>query len=91
MSSRDPAERRLIAGIGGNTGWANTVDRTARTEPGRTAFIDSFESKVDPDGLMSEAARKKAAANARRAHFQRMALKSVQSRRAKAGGRGKAS
>lgn len=85
MPASNPADRRLIAGLAGNTGWANTLDRSARTAPGRAKFADSFEVKareIAPDA--SEAEIKVRAAHLRKAHMQRMALKSVQSRRAKA-------
>lgn len=86
MSRLTPAGRSLRASIAVNTSWANTKNRSERSAPGRQAFMDSFEAKVDPDGVMDEVTRKKAAENARKAHFQRMALKSVQARRAKKAG-----
>lgn len=79
-----PEQRVLRARIAAHTGWANTQDRTARTQPGRNAFFRRFELQVDPDGVMSEKARRKAAESAMRAHMSRLALRSSQARRQKA-------
>lgn len=79
-----PAERSLRASLAANVGWANTPDRLARTAPGRAAAEARFEKLVDPEGLLPPAERAKRAANARKAHFQRMALASARSRRARA-------
>jgi hypothetical protein len=54
--------------------WAKTPDRAARTQPGRDAFKESFEKKVDPEGKLDPATRKKLAHNAYMAHFKKMAL-----------------
>lgn len=78
-----PAERALRARIAANTKWATTADRSAATAKARRAFADRWERHVDPDGVMSPEDRARAAQNAKRAHFQRMALKSAQSRRRK--------
>jgi len=40
-----------------------------------------FEEQVDPDGTLAPQERAKRAENAKRAHFQRLALKSAVSRR----------
>jgi hypothetical protein len=45
-------------------------------------MLAKFERQVDPEGVLPPAERAKQAENARRAHYQRMALKSVQARRA---------
>jgi hypothetical protein len=76
----DP-ERRLIAQIASNESWARTEDRRARTEPARRAMWDKFEQQVDPDGKLPDAERARRAENLRKAYFQRLALKSAQSRR----------
>ena len=74
-------DRTIIAKVAAHTRWANTVDRTAATAKARQAFTDRFERDVDPDGVLDPLERAKRAANARRAHFQRLALKSAQARR----------
>ena len=61
--------------------WANTVDRTARTQAARDARSKQFEQQVDPEGRMDPETRAKAAAAARRAHCLKMAEKSVRVRR----------
>ena len=47
-----PSERKLRAELVAHTSWANTEDRTARTEPGRQAFLEKFERQVDPEGKL---------------------------------------
>lgn len=87
-SEMTPEERSLRARIAVNTSWAHTTDRTARTAPATKnspASRDYWERKVDPDGVMDSMTRAKAAENARRAHYQRMAYRSAQARRRKAG------
>jgi hypothetical protein len=80
-SSLTPAERKLRAEIAAEESWAQTEDRPARTAPARMAFLDKFEKQVDPDNQLSPAERAKRAEHTRRAHFKRMALKSVRARR----------
>lgn len=64
--------------------WAQTVDRTARTQPARDALERKFEREVDPDGLMDPLTKAKAVAAHRRAYFLRLAAKSAEARRRKA-------
>lgn len=73
--------RSLAAVIGAHTSWANTSDRSARTRPAREALMASFERKVDPDGTLDPAERAVRAEHARKAHYARLALLSVQARR----------
>jgi hypothetical protein len=58
-----------------------TVDRVARTEPGRKGFLARFEREVDPDGVLPEAERARRAEHARRAYMQKLALASAATRR----------
>jgi hypothetical protein len=76
-----PEERSLRASIAANTSWGRTPDRTARTAPARRALEETFLAQV-PDTITDPVERARAAENLRRAHFQRMALKSAQARRA---------
>lgn len=76
-----PAERRLAAQIAAHESWATTPDRTARTAPARAAMMAKFEQQADPDGKLSPAERARRAEHLRKAHFQRLALISAQSRR----------
>lgn len=77
----------LIAKLAAHVRWAGCEDRTAATAAARKAFDDRFEREVDPEGKLDPAERAKRAEHARKAHFTRMALKSAQSRRAKAAAR----
>ncbi|MCB2177573.1 MAG: hypothetical protein KQH57_17325 [Actinomycetales bacterium] len=74
-------ERRLSAQIAAHTSWALTPDRSARTAPARAALMATFERQVDPDGILSPDERARRAEHARKAHFQRLALKSARARR----------
>lgn len=77
----DPNERSLQMRLASHVSWANTSDRKARTEAARKGFEARFEKEVDPEGVLPEAERKQRAASARKAHFARLALASVQARR----------
>lgn len=74
-------ERKLLARIAAHESWANTPDRTSRTAPARAAMLAKFELEVDPDGALDPAERARRAEHKRKAYFQRLALKSAQSRR----------
>lgn len=78
------SERSLAASIAANEGWARCPDRSARTSPARAALMAKFETLVDPNGELAPVERAKRAENARRAHFQRLALKSAKARRSRA-------
>ncbi|MEY8013837.1 hypothetical protein [Mycobacterium servetii] len=49
-------------------------------------MLEKFAHQVDPDGTLPPAERAKRAESLRRAHFKRLALKSAQARRRRAGG-----
>ena len=66
-------ERQLIASIAAHESWAKTTDRTARTAKGRAALDQKFLDEADGDPVRADHLRK--------AHFNRMALKSAQVRR----------
>lgn len=80
-SAHSSSDATLRARIGGNARWAHEPDRAAATAAARKAFNDRFEREVDPDGVLPPAERARRAANARKAHFSRLALASVRSRR----------
>ncbi|OMC09147.1 hypothetical protein A5734_27840 [Mycolicibacterium fortuitum] len=71
--------------IAAHESWAHTEDRSARTANARKALLDKFEQEVDPDGVLTPAERAKRAEHARKAYFARLALKSAQARRRRAG------
>ncbi|MFI6594897.1 hypothetical protein ACIBHX_01545 [Nonomuraea sp. NPDC050536] len=79
-----PAERTLRGRMGAHTSWANTADPSARTKPGRDAFLARFEKQVDPDGTLPVEERKRRATSARKAYMQALAMKSRKTREAKA-------
>jgi len=79
-----PEERRLRAQIAAHESWARTADRTGRTAAARRKFLESFEEKVDPLGILDPKERARRAEHARKAHFARLALKSAAARKARA-------
>lgn len=66
-------ERRLVAQIAAHESWAHTEDRAARTAPARRALDARFLAEANGDPIRAEHLRK--------AHYQRLALKSAQARR----------
>lgn len=70
--------------IGAHTRWAKESDRSAATQPARDAMRRKFEDEVDPGRVLPPEERAKRADSARRAYYQRLALKSAQARRAAA-------
>lgn len=77
------SQRSQIAKIAANARWAATEDRSAATQAARDAMSRKFEDQVDPERRLSVDERARRAESARRAHYQRLALKSAQSRRAR--------
>ncbi len=67
--------------IGAHVSWSRTIDRAARTEPGRKGFLAKFEEEVDPDGVLPEDERARLAEHARKAYMQKLALISAARRR----------
>jgi hypothetical protein len=84
--TRTPAtasDRRSIARLAAHARWAKEPDRSAATQAARDGLARKFEDQVDPDRVLTAEERAMRAESARRAHFQRLALKSAQTRRAK--------
>ncbi|TDT30881.1 hypothetical protein [Naumannella halotolerans] len=67
------SERRLRSSIAAHTSWANTENRSKRTAPARAALDAKFLAEAGGDPKRAESLRK--------AHFQRLALKSAKARR----------
>lgn len=67
------SERQLAARVAAHTSWANTENRTARTAKARAALEAKFLEQAGGDPVR--------AANLKKAHFARLALKSAQARR----------
>jgi hypothetical protein len=72
-----PAQRTLRAKAAADASWANTSDRSARTEAARRAALARFERQVDPNGELPEDERQQRAASARRSYFRLLALRSA--------------
>ena len=69
------SDRALVARIAAHESWASTTNRSARTANARAALDAKFLELANGDPAR--------AAQLRKAHFLRLALKSVQSRRRK--------
>ena len=78
---QSPVERTHAARIGVHTSWSRTPDRTARTEPARSAFEERFIDQVDPDRVLSVEERTARAASARAAYMARLSWKAAKARR----------
>lgn len=76
-----PQFRSQRGRLGAYTSGAKTEDRTARAAPAVRAFLDKFEQEVDPEGKLSTQERAKRAEWARKAYFQRLAMKSAAARK----------
>lgn len=77
------ADRKAIARLAAHSKWALCEDRSAATQAARDGLLRKFEDEVDPERKLPDADRAQRAESARRAYYQRIALKSAQSRRAK--------
>ena len=77
-----PAERSLRARLAAYAMHARHDSRET-SAPGRAAFLARFESQVDPDGRLDPVERRRRAEYARREYFARLAVASVQARRAR--------
>lgn len=78
----DPEEMARRGRIGAHVTHSRH-DARQLTAPAREAFLARFEQQVDPDGALSPDERGRRASYARKAHFGRLALKSVEVRRAR--------
>jgi hypothetical protein len=93
-SALTSSERSLRASLASDTSWRNTIDRTARSQPGR----DAMSAKIEAETIaaigesnwakLTPAEQAKRIENARRAYFKRLALKSAIARRRRAESRG---
>jgi hypothetical protein len=78
-----PTQRTLRARLAAHASWTNTNNRTDRTAAARQAAYDRFETLVDPDGALPPDVRRQRADSARKAHFTRLAMASIEARRRK--------
>jgi hypothetical protein len=77
----DPEVRILRARLGAHASWANTLDPTSRTAKARAAADGRFERQareMHPEANEEQVAR--VAEHLRKAHYQRMGLKSAMAR-----------
>lgn len=81
MAAADPADRVIIARIGGLTASANCVDLSARAATGQRGLEDRFAREIDPDGTMAPAELARRVEVRRRAHMLTLARKSAETRR----------
>ena len=78
-------EKRLRFRTAAHISWAKTIDRTARTAPGRRAAEARFLNQVDP-AITDPVERAKAAEHLRKAYFSNLARLSAAARRAQRDG-----
>lgn len=76
---------RAEAGRIGGLVTAGTRDASEMTSPARSAWMDSWEKKADPDLKLTPQERARRAKALRRAHMHRLAARSAESRRKRAG------
>lgn len=76
--------RSSAAKVASNTRWAHEGDRVAATQPAREALERKFEDQVDPDRVLDPVERAKRVANAKSAHYTRLARQSAANRAARA-------
>ncbi len=84
-SSLTPEQRSIRARIAAHARWAKE-DPKAHTAKMRQAFEERFLDEVDPDRTLPEAERDRRAEHARKAYYQRLALKSAKARSSRAAG-----
>lgn len=73
-----PDQRSMRARIAAHSQHAQGQTSTGKA---RAAFNDRFERQVDPDGALPADERARRAEHAKRAYFQKLALKSAKARR----------
>ena len=85
MHTRTSTRLRLQGQLGALVSWANTPDRSSRTEPARLNSPGSIEyhlRALDPETFAEASEEQKllAATAARKAYFTELALKSLKAR-----------
>ncbi len=80
-----PADRSLHARLAAHSLSARITDPAAHTAHARAAFMSRWERGVNPDGVLMPEDPACRAERAKQAYCLRLALRSPQSRRAKAG------
>ena len=80
----DPGFRSLRGRLGAFV-LHSTHDSRELTANGRKAFLDRFETQVDPDGVLPVEERRRRADAALRAHMTRLAMKRRKGRKERYG------
>lgn len=76
----------MRAKLAAHTRWSREGSREEATRKARERFEQSFEDKVDPERKLPPQERARLAEHAKKAHFYRMAMKSVEARKRKRNG-----
>lgn len=84
MFLKDPV--KAAAGRIGAYATLSRTDPRQLTTAARNAFIASFETQVDPDGVLPLAERQRRAGYAQKAFMAKLAMKSARVRRERKGG-----
>ena len=63
--------------------WANTPNRTARTQKARDTFLARFGAEVDPEGLLDPVERQRRAEHLLRSHMASIRLRGMKAARLK--------
>ena len=77
----NPSEKSLHGRMAANTRWAKATDRTTTAKSGMAGLMARFEREVDPEGVLAPELRRERAVQLRRAHMQKLALRSAIARR----------
>lgn len=78
-----PEQRSMRARVAAHS-LHSQRDARETTAAARSAFIDSFKTRVDPEGVLSELERERRAQSALKAHMLKLALASSSARRQRA-------
>ena len=75
-----PEQRSRHARLAALSRWSRESAPRAGTQAARDAFIEQFERKVDPNGVLSEGQRHRAARIALQEHMLRLSMKAAATR-----------
>jgi hypothetical protein len=75
-----PEQRRRHAKLAALSRWSRDDAPRAGTEKAREAFIERFERQVDPNHVLPEGQRRRAAKNALAEHMLRLSLAAARAR-----------
>jgi hypothetical protein len=82
MPASSPDERKRIASIAGLTGWANTIDRSARGRNGHNGLVAKFERQArEANPTLSDPEIHRRANTLYKLHMQRITQAAVRARR----------